>query len=226
MGRSPGLDNYKHAGTAQNPTSDHSLTKPAAIRSHIATPTAGIKKQSPDSDTKPSRSAVTRPPVLHHTTAHSSYPSNVTFQIPRGPSSLHALDHFLETFDKIQKAEDDLNNIKSNMLRVKGAYVQQRTAMAKHIDVEVLNRHKEESRELRAKQCREVRDLKQKYAEVKEEQEQKTNAILQQEQMKLAELQVLRRDLDQKGEGLSKDQLLDHFVAQNSTTPKRKRNDS
>jgi hypothetical protein len=71
-----------------------------------------------------------------------------------------------------------------------------------------------------------VRDLKQKYAEVKEEQEQKTNAILQQEEIKLAELQVLRRDLDEKGEGLSKDQLLDHFVAQNSTTPKRKRNDS
>jgi hypothetical protein len=142
MGRSPGLDNYEHAGTAQNPTSDPSLTKTAAIRSHIATLTACIKKESPDPDTMLSRPAVTPPPVLHHTTARSSYPSNVTFQIPTGPSSLHALDHFLETFDKIQKAENDLNNIKSNMLRVKGAYVQQRTAMAKHIDVEVLNRHK------------------------------------------------------------------------------------
>jgi hypothetical protein len=143
---------------------------------------------------------------------------------------MRALNAFLETHNKIQKVEHSINNIKSDISKVEGIYHQRRVALAKHIDVDVARRHEEDRRrllvELAARQKKEVEDLKKTYAEVKKEQERETNTLRQQEQSKLADVEALRRDLDQKREGLSKEQLLAFFVAQQSTNTKRKREGS
>jgi hypothetical protein len=160
MGSIPEQDYDGHAEPAKYPTLEPPLMILAAIPSPVSTTMTVIKMQSPDPDAAPPLSTVKIPPILQHTAAQSAHLSKSALQVPRGPSSMHALAYFLETFNEVQKAENDINNIKSDISKAEGEYGQRRIATINHIDVEVANRHREKRHELRAKQCKEMEDLR------------------------------------------------------------------
>jgi hypothetical protein len=146
---------------------------------------------------------------------------------------MKVLDAFLETNNEIQEIEDEITRIRSEVSIVDGAFMKQRIALAHHIDIEVTQRQSKDREEQRRlydefviKQKKEMGDLKQKYADLKSEQLHATGELRQQQQTKMARLEELRRGLERKREGLSKEQLLDFFVAQQEKLKKRKREDS
>jgi hypothetical protein len=146
---------------------------------------------------------------------------------------MKVLDAFLETNNEIQEIEDEITRIRSEVSIVDGAFMKQRIALAHHIDIEVTQRQSKDREEQRRlydgfviKQKKEMGDLKQKYADLKSEQLLATEELRQQQQTKMARLEELRRGLERKREGLSKEQLLDFFVAQQEKLKKRKREDS
>jgi hypothetical protein len=197
----------------QSPAPDLRLSREAATESPIAIPEA------------------TAPHFLHHKPT-ASFP-DVTPRTPTGPASMKVLDAFLGVNNEIQEIEDEITSIRSEVSITNGAFMKRRTALAHHIDVEVTKRHSKEREEQRrlydefvVKQRKEMDDLKQKYANLKSEQAHATEELRQQQQTKMARLEELRRGLERKREGLSKEQLLDFFVAQQERLKKRKREDS
>jgi hypothetical protein len=182
--------------------------------------------QSPIMEKKAPQAAATARHVPDHETQPPPSLPNLASSTPTGPASMQALDTFIQAYTKIQEVEDDIASIKIDASKVDGAYMQRRKALAHHIDVEIKNRQTEERQTLVLEQKEEVDDLKEKYADLKREQAHQTDVLRQQEKTKLAEVQELWRDLDHKRAGLSKEQLLDFFIAQQGSLKKRKREDS
>jgi chromosome segregation ATPase len=146
---------------------------------------------------------------------------------------MKVLDAFLHAHNEVQEIEDEITSIMSDVSIMDGAYSKRRTALRHHIDVEVTKRQSKEREEQRrlydkliAKQKKEIDDLKEKYADLKSEQACATAELRQQQQTKMAKVEELRRALELKREDLSKEQLLDFFVAQREKVKKRKREDS
>jgi hypothetical protein len=143
------------------------------------------------------------------------------------------LDAFLHAHNEVQEIEDETTSIMSDVSIMDRAYSKRRTALRHHIDVEVTKRQSKEREDQRrlydkliAKQKKEIDDLKEKYADLKSEQACATAELRQQQQTKMAKVEELRRALELKREDLSKEQLLDFFVAQREKVKKRKREDS
>jgi hypothetical protein len=145
--------------------------------------------------------------------------------VPTGPASLRALDEVLELNAKTKELQEEVAEIQSNISKTSQRYHREKVEITQKIDGELVKRHAQELRDLQIRQKKEANDLKDQHIQLKKDEDREKAQLGQQMKDKFAELEVVKHDMDIKCEELSKEQLLEFFLAQHGGK-KRKREDS
>jgi hypothetical protein len=195
-------------------------------------------KSSAPSTTKPEKTATQDPRIARLAAVQAVIPPTavptVAQQISTNSTPLSTLDAFLATYYKSESIGAEIDTIDRKIEHVTAAYHQRRKEKCHFIDKELPRRFEDEQRRMIEKLTADHTELvareKAKYKELKQEQAQEVGAIVHQKDMKKQEKEALDRDLDVKRQGLSKDELIEFFLAhqhiQDGGGRKRKREDS
>lgn len=138
---------------------------------------------------------------------------------------MRSLDVYLALHTDSQELDNTIDTFSSDITQTTGLYHKRRLDMCNYIDNQLPKAHSKAIQALRASQAEEVSELKTKYAELKKEREDRANALKHQRSNYLARKKELRRELAARREEISKDDILDVWIAQHGAN-KRKRRDS
>lgn len=135
---------------------------------------------------------------------------------------MHSRDVYPALHTESEELDNTIDTVSSDMKQTTGLYHKRRLDMCNYIDKELPKAHSASIHTLRVSQAEKVLELKSKYAELKKEQEDRTNALKHQQSNYLPRKEDLRRELAARREEISKDDILDMWIAQHSMK-KRKR---
>jgi hypothetical protein len=195
-------------------------------------------KSCASNTTKPEKTATQDPRIARLAAVQAVMPPtavpSVEQQISTNSAPLSSLDAFLTTYHKSERIGAEIDTIERKIEHVTATYHQRRKEKCHFIDNELPRRFEDEQRRMIQKLTADHTELvareKAKYKELKQEQAREVGAIVHQKEMKKQEKEALDRDLNVKRQGLSKNELIEFFLAhhhgQDGEGRKRKREDS
>ncbi|KAF2024460.1 hypothetical protein EK21DRAFT_117778 [Setomelanomma holmii] len=179
---------------------------------------------------------------------HSSSNSQRSVPVPSDPAAMRHLEEYLDLLGREDDLEGELNELKMEMSMVNEGYGQRRVSLKDYIDEQLSHVHSVEQRQvfeeitamydkakafeaeatqrMKSKQLAEVQDLKVQYTQVKLEQEQRYQELLEREGQKLEIKKSLRSELERRRSSFTMDQLLDFIHKKERASKKVKLGDA
>lgn len=145
--------------------------------------------------------------------------------MPEPTASQTKLEKVLILHQDMQDVQEEINNAQANIATVNGEWHRRRADLASYIDQDVARRHEEEYTALKAQHKEEVVKLKAQYADVKRDHGHAVHVLEQGLKAKIQKRDGLQRELAAKQQGITTEEMLQAYLAQNSAK-KRKRDDS
>ncbi|OAK99572.1 hypothetical protein IQ06DRAFT_356285 [Phaeosphaeriaceae sp. SRC1lsM3a] len=151
--------------------------------------------------------------------------TNTPVPMPEPTASQTKLEKVLILHQDMQDVQEEINNAQANIATVNGEWHRRRADLASYIDQDVARRHEEEYTALKAQHKEEVVKLKAQYADVKRDHGHAVHVLEQGLKAKIQKRDGLQRELAAKQQGITTEEMLQAYLAQNSAK-KRKRDDS
>lgn len=136
--------------------------------------------------------------------------------MPEPTASQTKLEKVLILHQDMQDVQEEINNAQANIATVNGEWHRRRADLASYIDQDVARRHEEEYTALKAQHKEEV---------VKRDHGHAVHVLEQGLKAKIQKRDGLQRELAAKQQGITTEEVLQAYLAQNSAE-KRKREDS